>query len=160
MTRAGEASVTQRPLIVGMNDPYSSDPSRALWPDPPGCSGHRLWRLVNEYCGMALDEYVAAFDRRNLCRGRQWTAIEARAEGARLAAEAEGCVVMLGREVRHAIGMHDAAAPCSWTATYRDGAGVKATWWYLPHPSGRCHWYNYAANRRAAGALLSRLVGR
>lgn len=67
-----------RPLLVGEANPYGGDPSFALYPSPPWCSGERLCRLV---LGLDPDEYLGRFDRQNLCP-RSWhlPAARARAE--------------------------------------------------------------------------------
>lgn len=63
-----------KPLLVGEANPYDGDPYFALYPEPNGCAGQRLCKLI-----MQLDcaEYLRRFDRVNLCDGK-WRVREAR----------------------------------------------------------------------------------
>lgn len=143
-----------RPILLGECDPHSDDPANALSAAVPGSSGWRLWRMIDEAQPMTREEYDALFERRNLVRGREWDAREARAAADRLtdALPRGSTVVALGQRV--------------WAATCRGyppepRACVPiggSTFTYLPHPSGRNLYYNDAMNRWWAGKLLSELA--
>lgn len=141
-----------KPVILGSTNPRSKDPAHALWPDPPGCSGHRLWTMIYDVCGMTAAEYVETYDRRNLLVGT-WCGERAVAAAKDFVPRCRGrTVVMLGVDVARAIG-------------FDPDPGVKkekfdATWYHIPHPSGRNAYYNDAMNRWNAGRLLADLAGR
>jgi hypothetical protein len=60
-------SEDKRPVLVGMNNPVSSDPAHALFPHPPGCTGYRLWEMLKTRIPhVTRREYLDAFDRRNV----------------------------------------------------------------------------------------------
>ena len=147
----------RRPILLGMADPHSDDPRHALAPDPPGCSGWRLWKMLYEARGVEKDEYLVRFDRRNLCGGRSWDADAAVIRGRELAATLAGSgrtVVALGQRVWWALGFKRVPAPKPASSVHSNGC----RWIYLPHPSGMNVWYNDALNRWTAGALLAELL--
>lgn len=137
------------PLLIGMNNPLSRHPSDALWPDPPGCTGHRLWEMLRRECGLTPDEYVSTFDRVNLVTG-PWNAVGARLAARSLRVEIAGRrAAMLGRGVWTAFRL-PIVAPLDGL---RHG---ETTLLYVPHPSGMNRWYNDEANcRSAARAILA-----
>lgn len=137
-----------------MNNPVSRRPEHALWPDPPGCSGWRLWKMLHDACGATKDEYLDLLDRVNLVIGAPWSLPAARLSAAALRHAMVGrTVVLLGAGVRDALG-HER---CPLAESYeRDGS----TFHQLPHPSGRSLWYNAAENRATAGRLLASLARR
>lgn len=112
-----------KPLLVGEANPYGGDPFYALYPDPPGCAGHRLCRLV---MGLSAQEYLELFDRVNLCR-RAWSTKEARVATA--CAIGRDRVVLLGAKVCKAFDV--AYLPCT----------VAGRFVVLPHPSGLCRFW-------------------
>jgi hypothetical protein len=150
------------PVILGMNNPLSMDPRYALWPDPPGCSGWRLWKMLEERTGASQEDYVAGFERRNVLTGL-WSASAARGVlfGERgetvlpiagsLVDQLRGrTVVLLGEAPRRVLGLRpDLVVP---QVLY----GV--TWRCVPHPSGLCRWYNDRTNRETVGMLLENLL--
>lgn len=133
-----------------MNNPLSQEPEHALFPYPPGCTGWRLYDMLQEACpGVLKHQYLATFDRRNLVVG-DWSVRAARL-GAR-AMYASLCgreVVVLGNGPRDAFGLKPLLLHPQLIA------GI--TWRQLPHPSGRNLWYNDRANRALAAALLAEL---
>lgn len=148
-----------RPMLIGMNNPLSSDPEHALYPHPPGCTGNRIFRmLAGEIPGITEDQYLERFDRRNLIGGRAWPVGVGAKQHHRLAAqsflkELEGSerrVVLLGRDVQAAFDVR--LPPLSYER-------ARAGWWVicLPHPSGLNRWYNEGSNEREAARLLARL---
>ena len=92
-----------RPWLVGESNPRGGGQRRAFWPSPPGTAGARLCRLL----GLAPDEYVARFNRRNLLPGRtRWSAMDARDAARALLAEAGpgARIVLFGARVAAAFG--------------------------------------------------------
>lgn len=150
-----------KPLILGMNNPLSDDPEFDLYPYPEGSAGHRLWKLLPE--GTTRNQYMAAFDRRNLLHARKWDAREARHAAQDLLPELVGrLVVLLGTEVRSALGL-PAVVPLSMHESLlrpdaSPGTQIMLRWVALPHPSGRNLWYNNEDNRLRAGDLLDRIM--
>jgi hypothetical protein len=138
-----------------MNNPVTRGPAGAdryaLWPDPPGCTGHRLFCMLRAARpGTTEDDYADAFDRMNLVAG-PWSLAHARVRVQELLPHVLGRrVVLLGVQVRAAFG-HSAAPPAY---PYRTSG---ADFFQLPHPSGRNPWYNAADNRALAGRLLADL---
>ncbi len=58
--------------MIGMNTPLSDDPGFDLYPYPEGSAGGHFWKLLPE--GTPRAQYLAAFERRNLLRAREWNA--------------------------------------------------------------------------------------
>lgn len=144
-----------RPIILGMNNPVSSRPEHALFPYPPGCTGARLLKLLRRRVPDATrQEYLAAFDRRNLLSKLIWSREDAR-EAADQFLEVSGpeligrTVLVLGREVASLLGLEEQLV----YPLERHGA----VWRQLPHPSGRNHWYNNDVCAELAAMLLEEL---
>lgn len=137
-------------MILGMNNPHSDRPDAALLPWPSGCAGHRLWRMVNEVCGVSRREYCRLTDRRNLLNARTWDvgAAGPRARDAWRTLEGRR-VIVLGATVRRLL-WRPVTPPASWTHDEKSGID----WAYLPHPSGLCRDYNDPVMRIAAGLLI------
>lgn len=142
-----------RPILLAMNNPLSSNPCYALAPFPAGSAGHRLWRLLEaRRPDLYRKNYMDAFDRRNLLPGRTWDQREANRLGSNLYLDLAGSgslVLVLGEGPRRALGLprkliHPVAV---------NGCVFRQ----LPHPSGRCRWYNDPTNRLLAGMLLEEL---
>lgn len=149
----------KRPMIIGMNNPLSSDPEHALYPHPPGCTGERIFRMLSgEIPGYAEEDYLAEWDRRNLIGGRAWPTGVGAKQYHKLAAQAfltalqgsERSVVLLGREVQAAFDVR--LPPLSRER-------VRAGWWActLPHPSGLNRWFNDGDNGHRAALFLTGL---
>jgi hypothetical protein len=140
-----------KPLLVGELNPYGADPKFALYPFPRGAAGDRLCRLI---MGLSGGEYMARFDRVNLCAGR-WSVRDARAMANRLSREAEErpAIVLLGRKVSDAFGIE--YEPFT-VKRGRERAGAwRTTVVVLPHPSGLCRtWNETGAIDRARAALV------
>lgn len=147
-----------RPLLLGMNNPLSDDPEFDLYPYPEGSAGHRLWKLLGE--GISRSRYLAAFDRRNILRAREWNAADARAAAATLLPDLVGrTVVVLGTQARSALGLPKVAPLIEQSASVPGKSCMgRMTWVALPHPSGRNLWYNSPENRARAGGLLMDLM--
>ena len=141
-----------RPIILGMNNPYSVDPRLALFPSPPGCAGWRLWRMIADVRpGAFRQHYIDVFDRRNLLVGN-WSRRRAREAAAAIELPRGATVVLLGAELRDVLGLP--ARPIHPIVDECRGVVFRQ----VPHPSGRCPWYNKEDNRRLVGALLSDLM--
>jgi hypothetical protein len=142
----------QRLVVVGMNNPASRDPRAALWPDPPGCAGHRLWEMARARTGISQSEWLVLTDRRNLCVG-DWSHSAARRQAAAWHDELRGrTVLQLGVSVMCAMRVEGDTLrrPLEWHPT-RD-------WVDIPHPSGLCRSYNNSVVRTAVEILLAELV--
>jgi hypothetical protein len=139
-----------RPVLLGMNNPVSSDPAHALYPHPPGCTGWRLWDMLNDRMDVSKTQYLRAFDRRNLVDGKTWHPGEAARRAASLIEELRGReIVVLGAAPRRILGLPELLVhPIQWRGS---------TWRQLPHPSGRNLWYNDPTCRVLASCLLAEL---
>lgn len=132
-------------IIIGMNNPLN--PRIALYPSPVNCTGWRLWRMLHERTGADEQTYCDGFERHNLLAKRDWDRPLARARAEEFLPYLVGRrVVLLGSEVRAAFRL----PPVLVTPVLDRGV----TWRQLPHPSGRCRWYNDPKNRAVAGLLL------
>lgn len=148
----GEDWIDRRPVLVGMNNPTSGRARYALWPDPVGCSGWRLWKMLQSVSGADQSQYARAFDRRNVLEGRSWDLGRARVQGARLLAGLEDrTVLLLGRPTLAALALPNAPA-----LVWQTGEGLRR-WCYLPHPSGLNQWYNDTLNALLAALRLEQL---
>lgn len=149
--RPAVTAVRRKPLLVGMNNPWSHRAKYALYPEPPGCTGHRIWLMVREHTGLDPDQYVAAFDRINLVCG-PWSSAIARREAALLlecgTLRLRGPVILLGVQVARAFGISEGDPIRSCEA---DGVRFHC----VPHPSGLNRWYNDPDNRRRVGLVLA-----
>ena len=113
-----------KPLIVGEDNPFDSDPRYALFPYSLASSGGRLCAIL----GLCEARYLREFDRANLCHG-VWSDRVAKATARRLAASPRPAYVLLGEKVCAAFDMEYVP----FTVDERpDGA----TFAVLPHPSG------------------------
>ena len=139
-----------KPILMGMNNPLSARPEHALFPYPPGCTGHRIWKMLEARTGATRSQYLEAFERRNLLNSLAWKKHEARPAALAVWPQLLGrVVVLLGNDPRDAFGVPPLLVHP------QEYGGV--TWRQLPHPSGRCHWYNSPKNRDVAALLLQEL---
>jgi hypothetical protein len=154
-----------KPLIVGESNPFGRDEYYALYPEPEGCSGDRLCRVV---MGLRRRTYMAEFERANLVRGK-WSMPVARerARGltelsdedrARLERFEIGqtsalgdlvelrTFILLGRKVAEAFG---------WKGAPQIGLAQRYHFFiFLPHPSGRNRVWNDPDSIRGCRAAL------
>lgn len=136
----------RKTIIVGMNNPLSDDPRLALYPLPPNSAGGRLYQMLRDRTGASKAEYVSGFERVNLVIG-DWDARDARAAAEEFVLTHAGRrVIVLGSSVRTALRLPPVLVQpvLSRGVTFRQ----------LPHPSGRCRWYNDPKNRAIAGMVL------
>lgn len=155
--RQQEPDTRARPIPVGEDNPYGSDPRYALFCEPPNSAGGRLQRLVLD---VSRREYLASFERVNLC-ARKWGLREARASAADLRRGERGVFVLLGAKVCSAFGFE-----FNPTFRYFDDFSMSTShqnyqrFVVLPHPSGLSRAWNAPgafdsarATLRAAGVL-------
>jgi hypothetical protein len=140
-----------RPVLLGMNNPVSSDPAHALFPYPPGCTGWNLLEMLRERVpDITRSRYLRVFDRRNLVDGKTWSRTAARERGMWMQNALRGReVVVLGEDVRRVIGLDKLLIE----PQVKNGI----TWRQIPHPSGRNLWYNDPQNRMLVAVLLEQL---
>lgn len=137
----------KKTILLGMNNPLSVDPRYALWPDPPNCAGWRLWKMLHDHTGATPKEYREGFERLNLVQFRTWDPAAARSAAEEFVRMHQGRrVVVLGSSVRTALRL----PPVLVEPVLSRGV----VWRQLPHPSGRCRWYNDPKHRAVAGMLL------
>lgn len=162
-----------RVLLLGEDNPQSSEPEHALYNWPEGCAGHRLQSKI---FGLDGDEYLNLW-RTNLCNPT-WSTAAAR-ERARLllglVAPPWDTIVMLGAKVAKIVGYPKmpAFSSCRIVPDLELG-GLAAKYdrfgdafapspgefqlVYLPHPSGRCREWNEPANYGRARMLMRACV--
>jgi hypothetical protein len=119
-----------KPLLVGMHNPISSVDAHALYPLPDGCTGNRIWHMINLHRKMTHSEYIDAYDRCNLVCGKIWSARAARVAVPALLERIKGRrVVLFGDELRTLLKLED--------LPLRPQMAWEAELFCAPHPSGR-----------------------
>jgi hypothetical protein len=132
----------ERPVILGMATSRPHVPELA----PADGAGKRLCELAVEYGGLTRNQYLEAFDRRNLLP-YPWAERAARAAGRAAREDLTGReVLVLGTGVWLALGLPDDAH--FFTSADR--------FTLLPHPSGRNRMLNDIDVRRAIGKVLGK----
>lgn len=135
-----------RVLLLGEDNPQSSDPRHALYPLPAGCAGSRLQDRILDV-GMA--PYLATW-RTNLCSPR-WSLSQARLRARALISRAApwDIIIALGAKVAHVMGelttvgtRYPKWTPFTVRTAVNDGVNQDVPTpllrvVYLPHPSGR-----------------------
>lgn len=123
-----------RVVLVGEDNPQSTDPRAALWDDPPGCAGARLRDIL----GLDRRTYRRV-TRVNLCNPT-WNGRAARKEAGRLLKEhKDDLLVLLGRRVGNAFGLTGwplMRLGSIWTFDGRATLPGSVQVALLPHPSG------------------------
>jgi hypothetical protein len=138
-------------ILLGMNNPYGGDPRYALYPHPPRCTGQRIYEMLRTVRDdVTTLNYIEGFDRRNLVVG-EWSMKVARACARKFLDDVDGrSVLVFGAQTWAALGIDaDRPAPGKFVTTL-----YGAVLYWLPHPSGRCLWYNDQRNRAVAATLL------
>lgn len=150
--RCSLSSMGRDVLLLGEDNPRSSDPRHALYPYPPGCAG---WRLAEKVAGWGSSAQLAMW-RTNLCAGR-WSTREARDRAREILAAGDDApwrvVVLLGTKVADAFRHVDARVPEGTFLGHRLPGGPTLV--LLPHPSGRCRAWNAPTSVERARELLS-----
>jgi len=169
-----------RPLLVGLDNPYSTAPAYALHPKPMGGSGDRLYEVIREAAGVRRDyqrsDYLRDFSRINLypsstapdgkgsaemdTRMAEWLYVY-------VAGTEAAHVVLLGNRVQAAAAkVFNLPRNLEPLEHYREsirvqsGSRIGVSFWAIPHPSGRNRWYNETARRAEVGKLLYGLAQR
>lgn len=140
-----------RPVIVGLDNPHSDDPAKALGLEPPNGSGFRLWLMLKEFANsqgydLSSEDYLDTFDRVNLFNSHD---VFDRFEV--LARLRNRQVVLCGTRVPRLLGLRykgfDLVQRAGGNFTYR----------IIPHPSGLCREYNDPDMRVRVGEILYNL---
>jgi len=143
-----------RPVLVGLNNPHSDDPEKALATDRHGSSGYKLWLMLKEAAnrnGQDLSEadYLARFNRINLTDAIQFNVHVAKARVPQLIASFRYCrVVLCGTRVPMILGLKHTGFHLG------PQHGKEFAYYVIPHPSGLCREYNDPNMREAVGNLL------
>ena len=163
-----ESGIGSSVLLVGEDNPLSTDPVYALWNAPEGCSGHRLQSLI---LGVREEVYQSIW-RTNLCVGK-WSTPDAKRRARDILEGIEGApwttIVLLGAKVAKAFEfplpafshtivrrLPDRVVHEVRRASEGDGVGEnEAHMIYLPHPSGRNLIWNNHNRRNDARKILS-----
>ena len=147
-----------RPLLIGMNNPLSTRPGHELYPYPPGCTGHRLYSMLEARTGARRGQYLEAFERRNLVIGAKFDRREANNRASDMVEELEGSgrtIVLLGNSVREAFNraLEGQLPPLLVHPTTVGGC----VWRQIPHPSGLNRWYNEPEHVKVVELLMEEL---
>lgn len=144
-----------KPLLVGEDNPYSTDPRYALYPLPVNSAG---WRLCHRVIGVTTHQYLRHFDRVNLCAGK-WSTPEAKATASKICNESVATgrvVVLLGTKVTRAA-FNINPEPFRIHKYYQHCDGLVSLSCHvvvLPHPSGLSRvWNEPGAFERARKTL-------
>lgn len=158
-----------RPLLIGQAPGPNTEPSLPLYPVPKTSAGGRLAAIM----GLKRTQYLRHFDRVNLLYqfpGRHKRDDKFPVGLARAAAQAMlpllggRRVVLVGRNVSTAFGLGQLPYHV-WDEVYcgarqfgpgRADSTVRIA--CVPHPSGRCRWYNSEENRLEARTFWEELL--
>lgn len=138
-------------VLLGMNNPLSADPRMALWPHPPGVTGHRIWKMINMRLSCSTEQYKEAFDRQNILDSQEWMVREARLAAPQVWERLQGrYVIVLGREAADVLDLQ-------FDDWILENQKDDVTYRMLPHPSGLNRWYNESINLNLAAVLLEEM---
>lgn len=156
----------RRVLLVGEAPNAATEHRPELWLRPDGTGApmtHSANRLLR-YTGYTQREYLELFERTNLLDhavASRWPLELARCRAAsliqRIAEDRFTRVVLLGQKVNAAF-LHfgyGAGSPCLWHFWEEPSPFFVA---FVPHPSGRCRWWNDEGNRALARQFFRRLM--
>ena len=148
------------PILIGMNNPHHADPRFDLYPMPKNCTGWRIWKMLHDRTGATRTEYVRAFRRRNLIRGKKWDRKKAREAAVQITfyLRPGDTAVLLGDDVRRAMNMILGGRIQKMLIHPQVVDGV--VYRCVPHPSGRNLFYNDPAAREIVASLLEDLYGK
>jgi hypothetical protein len=142
-------------ILLGMCNPHSNNPAHALYPKPVNCTGHRVWKMINDRNRMMTPaQYIDEFDRRNLVQGK-WSVERAQRAVPKFVRSVGGrTIVVFGKAIWPLIGAHFYPDPVPGEEVDVQDRTYLTRWLFLPHPSGRCLWYNDEKNREFAADLI------
>jgi hypothetical protein len=137
---------------MGIDNPHSADPAYALSPYIAGTTGWRIWKMLSDRTACTWHDYMGAFQRANVC---DLPILEG--SGGRVVIptkllkvlQLSSSVVLLGDRVRKHFGLPKQLIH----PIIRDGV----TYRQVPHPSGRCRFYNCPTQRELVAMLLEEL---
>jgi hypothetical protein len=154
-------------LVVGEAPGHNTDGNIPLYPHFKGCAAERLIG----YAGVSYKDWCTTTYRVNLCK-EKWSSREARTTAGYIrmwcstltnhSKDALGLahidpngfkVLLLGSRVRDAMGVDDGTP----FGTDRLTGEIEVRW--IPHPSGRCRYYNDSNNQKKAGRAVRWLLG-
>lgn len=149
-----------KPVLLGINNPHSDDPEKALGLEPRGASGHRLWLMLKDAANrrarnLQEEDYLKGFDRQNLMDSDQYSVQGWRDRISKVKYGLKGRkVVMLGTKVPISLGLrhtgfHMQPQTC-----------LSFQYFVVPHPSGLCREYNDPSMRERVGDLLFKLIAK
>lgn len=142
-----------KPILIGINNPVSSQPGHELFPYPQGCTGHRIYEMLRSRIpDVTRKQYLDRFERRNLVPHKIPDRKIARECASKIEHELFGSgrqVVLFGADVAAAFGH-----PRLLLHPQVIGG---TTWRQVPHPSGRNLWFNDQTNRDLVAMLLEEL---
>jgi len=144
-----------KPILLGLQNPYSDDPRNALAPYPKRSAGWRLWRMMNDVRPIDRRVYMNAFVRRNLFGlGIPEERAEKQEIARRFVSELQpgSTIVILGSDLTDYISSVLTGSLRRMLIHPQVADGF--TWRCLPHPSGRSPIYNDATMRKIAGMML------
>jgi len=143
-----------RAVIVGLNNPHSTDPEEALGTTPVGESGYRLWLMIKESAnrhGKACSEsdYMEGFARRNMSNATVFNDNIAKVRVPLILNELAGNVgVLCGTRVPKLLGL-------KYTGFHLMQQNAQQFAYYvIPHPSGLTREYNDPEMRKRVGDLM------
>ncbi len=149
-----------KPVLIGMNNPHSDNPERALGTRPTNASGYRLWHML-AISALYREppkvieswDYVAVFDRYNLLDYEVFDPTRFTEERHNYIMEKinQRIVVMCGTNVPRTLGYKHKGFDLN---PYTAHSPVPFTYYVIPHPSGMCREYNDVGMRTRVGNLL------
>jgi hypothetical protein len=144
-------------LLLGEDNPVSSEPEFQLYSRPNNCAGHRLQERVLE---LPESEYLAIW-RSNLCTPR-WNQEQAMKRVWVLLGDIApwSTIVLLGRKVADtfSVSCRLQGRMIPFDTASIDTGGRMFRLIALPHPSGRCQAWNDPANYVRAQRLMNHEV--
>lgn len=159
----------EKPILIGLNNPVSTRLGHELYPLPEGCTGNRLWKMLNSRTGATMRNYLETFERRNLVRAPAYDKLAGRARAYEIITELKNShrtVVLLGNVVREAVDwafrndhgrmLFGGASGLPPLLVHPQEVGG-CIWRQIPHPSGRNLFYNDEKNRELVALLLEEL---
>lgn len=141
-----------KPLLLGMNNPQGNE---AFWPYPKGCTGWRIWKMLESQTGISDREFIRSFDRMNMLNLPEWSMTLARQNRELIMPKLMGReVVVVGYDTFRAMEFPPPPRPFLWGKV----SGIR--YCLMPHPSGLNRMYNDPATVMTACLLLAELYTR